>query len=351
MFALDNVFSGVGGVWLFLILSGYGIGTGFFQRKYLLTGQDGKIQIKRIIQFYIGRLIKIAPFYYLYCILFEVFSGQCFFWQNPGIGIQMLTFTFNGNGGINGLGHLWYLSTAMQLYVFMPLIYIGIEFLCKTGKAVAGLSIAVIISGMALRVVLYQAGIDWYSLIYTNCLVNLDLVAAGMLAAKAVCNGITSVKEHVKRRIKIAGTVVFFGIILYNCYIYAMGTENGFFVYRCVLPSVYIVICMLLLSVSTDRKNRTEAGTLQKAETIFADIIRWFSRCSFVFYVFHISVLDYLSKSLATTEWFLNMHPNRQYFLFFAVALVILLPLSEVFTRLNAEMVKYLQKMSGFDTG
>lgn len=175
-----------GGVWLFLILSGYGIGMGFFQKKYLITRQDGKIQIKRIIRFYLGRLLKIAPFYYLYCLLFEVFSGQFFFWQNPVIGFQMLTFTFNGNGGINGLGHLWYLSMAVQLYVFMPLLYIGIEFLCKTGKAFAFLSIAVIMSGMALRVALYQAGRDWYSEIYTSCLVNLDLVAAGMLTAKAV---------------------------------------------------------------------------------------------------------------------------------------------------------------------
>ncbi|MDE7313230.1 MAG: acyltransferase family protein [Eubacterium sp.] len=351
MYALDHVFSSVGGVWLFLILSGYGIGTGFFQKKYLLTGQDGKVQIKRIIRFYIGRLLKIAPFYYLYCLLFEVFSGQFFFWQNPVISFQMLTFTFNGNGGINGLGHLWYLSMAMQLYVFMPLLYIGIEFLCKTGKAFVFLSIAVIFSGMVMRVALYQAGRDWYSEIYTNCLVNLDLVAAGMLTAKAVSSGVIVIKEHEKETIKIIGVAVFSGLILYNCYIYAAGTETGFFVYRCILPSAYIVICMLLLSASTGRKHGTDTKIIRKIEMAVACTVRWFSKCSFVFYVFHISVLDYLSKSLAATRWFLNMHPNWQYFLFFAVSLVILLPLSAVFTRWNAELVRYLKKMIRFDTG
>lgn len=340
-----------GGVWLFLILSGYGIGTGFFQKKYLITGQDGKVQIKRIIWFYLGRLLKIAPFYYLYCLLFEVFSGQFFFWQNPVIGFQMLTFTFNGNGGINGLGHLWYLSMAVQLYVFMPLLYIGIELLCKTGKAFAFLSIAVIMFGMALRVALYQAGRDWYSEIYTSCLVNLDLVAAGMLTAKAVRSGVIAIKEHEKEIIKITGVAGFTGLILYNCYIYAAGTETGFFVYRCILPSAYIVICMLLLSVSTGRRYGADTEIVRKAETVVARTVRWFCGCSFVFYVFHISVLDYLSKSIAATEWFLNMHPNRQYFLFFAVALVILLPLSAVFTRWNADLVRYLKKMSRFDTG
>lgn len=340
-----------GGVWLFLILSGYGIGTGFFQGKYPLTGPDGRISFSQTFRFYIGRLLKTAPFYYLYCLLFELFSGHLFFWQNPGIGFKMLTFTFNGNGGINGLGHLWYLSMAVQLYLFMPFLYLGIEFLCKTGKAFAVTFITVLVLGLALRVSLYQAGRDWYTQIYTNCLVNLDLVAAGMLTAKAGSGGLLTIKQHRKEKIKIMGVAVFLVLILYNCSIYAAGAETDFFIYRCVLPSVYIVTSTLLLFVSGCRENDAGTGMVQNVRKIAANVVRWFSRCSYVFYVLHIVVLDYLGKSLATAEWFLKMHPNRQYVSFFAAALGILLPLSAVLTRWNVDLVSRLRKIIGSDTG
>ena len=70
----------------------------------------------------------------------------CFcLWENPIVLIRMLTFTYNGAPGINGLGHLWYISSAMQLYLIMPAVYLLIRNLpIKTTEC---LSLAAIFIG------------------------------------------------------------------------------------------------------------------------------------------------------------------------------------------------------------
>ena len=95
--------------------------------------------------FYARRFLKIAPLYYLYCGFFEIVSGQRYLWENPIVLIRMLTFTYNGAPGINGLGHLWYISSAMQLYLIMPAVYLLIRNLpIKTTEC---LSLAAIFIG------------------------------------------------------------------------------------------------------------------------------------------------------------------------------------------------------------
>lgn len=340
-----SYFPAWGGVWIFLILSGYGIGLGFFTGKYSLQDSSRHEKLKQIIKFYIGRLIKIAPLYYLYCFLFEIFSNQSFFWHNPKILFRMFTFTFNGNGGVSGLGHLWYISMAMQLYLFMPFIYFALEFLCKTKKVSAIIYIVILISGMVLRLGLYKVGCDWQAGIYTNCLVNLDLVILGMLTAKVKVTGYLSGQESIQRKMSILGAVLFIILVLYNCYIYHDGMDRDFVIYRYILPSVYMCVCTLLLLSSGNRIHKYRRTSIQKAEMIINIAICKFSSYSFAFYIFHISIFEYLNRTLVSMEWFCNYSPDKQYFIFFAAAFLILLIPSIIFTCWSGRAASFLRSI------
>lgn len=160
------------GVWIFFLLSGYAIGCGFFTGRYPLRSENGKIKVSSFFRFYWGRFIKIAPLYYLYCIMFEILSNNMFLWNDSQVLLKMLTFTFNGTNGRIGLGHLWYVSTAMQLYLFMPFIYLVLDLLKEKKSVLLLLYIISVIGGVIMRCGLFKNGFDWY-ILYTNCFANL----------------------------------------------------------------------------------------------------------------------------------------------------------------------------------
>ncbi len=60
------------GVWIFLFISGYGLGCGYWCGKYF---PDNEFTLNRLCNFYKRRFFRIAPIYYLYCVLFEIFGG------------------------------------------------------------------------------------------------------------------------------------------------------------------------------------------------------------------------------------------------------------------------------------
>lgn len=115
------------GVWIFLFLSGYGIGCGFFSGKYNLLGQNEKLKIGNFVKFYCGRFMKLAPPYYFFCFVYEILSGNPLFWTDIRTMFRIITFTYNGRGGGEAFGHLWYVSMAMQLYLFMPFLFLLID--------------------------------------------------------------------------------------------------------------------------------------------------------------------------------------------------------------------------------
>ena len=72
------------GVWIFIILSGYLMGKGFIQHRYHFIHTQRSPLIE-LLNFYYKRFLKLAPLYYFYCLLFELFTGEKFFWNNPKI--------------------------------------------------------------------------------------------------------------------------------------------------------------------------------------------------------------------------------------------------------------------------
>lgn len=310
------------GVWIFLFLSGYGIGYGFFTGKYELF-QNGKPCVRGFLRFYVARFVKIAPLYYLYCILFEILSGRHFFWKNPLYLLQILTFTFHQNASVEGLGHLWYISVAMQLYLFMPFLYLALRALKPEKRKWLSVVVfaAVILLGALTRCLIVNSGLDWYTYSYTNCLANLDLVVLGMLIADMKLRYLAP--PRTKTWAKVFATILFAGLVLYNCFIYCRSSHHDLFVYRCILPSAYAAACSLLLFLSGSEEPRRarwfEAG------------IQWFAGVSYAFYVVHLASFDYLNATLAQTSYFEELSPVAQYFVYipaaFAITLLLAIPL------------------------
>ncbi len=322
------------GVWIFFVLSGYAIGCGFFTGRYQLFSENGKFKVSNLVKFYLGRFIKIAPLYYLYCILFEILSNNLFFWNDSQVLIKILTFTFNGNNGRIGFGHLWYISTAMQLYLFMPFFYLVLDLLKDKKNVLLIVYIISIIGGISFRSILFNNGFDWYTHIYTNCFSNLDLILTGMIVAEIKCIYDVSASK-LQILLKIIASFSFVLLVLYNCYIYSYGSADQY-IYRCILPSAYAVSCGILILLSGNKIKKSEGN-------LFKTIINWFAKYSYTFYIFHIAVFVYLNQTLVLADWFVEAGAFAQYIVFFIVSFCIIICLAVPFNWIGQIFVeKYL---------
>ena len=216
------------GVWIFLFLSGYGIGCGFFSGRY--RRKDNQCCILSLLRFYLGRFIRIAPPYYFYCLLYLVFQKIPLHGNMRAI-FTILTFSYNGVGGINAFGHLWYVSTVMQLYLFMPFFYQILNYIRKINLVLSTFCI-VVCGGLLLRIRLYDMSADWYTVIYTNAFMNIDIVLAGMMVAQLKTNYQIKEESIGLNIVKYLTWVVFIGVILYNCFIYSRYSIGDLRIYR-----------------------------------------------------------------------------------------------------------------------
>ena len=138
-------------MWIFFFLSGYLLGKGFFLGKYK-TDKNG------ILCFYISRLIRIVPMYLLFLFILFLFYDPIWFITNFFTTIKLLTFTYNGNPGITGVGALWFVSTIVQLYIMTPFVYKFIlsKFNNKTPQTIVFAVALIVVLGLSYRLI-----IDW----------------------------------------------------------------------------------------------------------------------------------------------------------------------------------------------
>lgn len=326
------------GVWIFFLLSGYSIGYGFFINRYNLYDASGKLSLRKVGDFYARRFLKIAPLYYLYCGFFEIVSGQRYLWENPIVLIRMLTFTYNGAPGINGLGHLWYISSAMQLYLIMPAVYLLIRNLpIKTTEC---LSLAAIFIGGGVRVCLSVAGADWYTAIYTNALANIDLIFIGMTVAKIKVTGKRTTPENILKMAKAIAWIMFFALTIVNMYLYGVAGEKELFVYRMILPSFYALIGGVLLLLPGGYPQHY-AGPL----AVFERCIAGFAKHSYTFYIMHIAVFCYLQNTLTATAWYGKLPLFAEYVTFEIVGFGITLTFAAAVDSMTSKPVQNVTKM------
>lgn len=310
------------GVWIFILLSCYLLGNGFLTGRYDIYKDplSRKVSVKKVLIFYLKRFIRYAPIYYIYCFAFEFFSDRTFLWKKPGIALRILTFTFNGEGGIAGIGHLWYLSLSMQICLLMPWLFLLISKLGERGRKIV--FFAALSGGLAVRGLLWYFEADWYTWVYTFVFSNLDIVVCGILLA--MINH--SVKEKApeekspfwSRVIGVLCNLQFLLLVIYTSRIYANALPDDYFIYRYILPTLYIVSCGALIiryhDPSVPKRRPPEKFRM-------LSVIDRFSEITFPFYVIHMQVFIYFDMTVGNASFYANAPLWGRYIMFFGVCM------------------------------
>ena len=330
------------GVWIFLLISAYLMGMGFTKGRYKLTGDTGKFSIKALLIFYIKRYIRFAPMYYVYCFMFELFRGSPFFYKYPETFWKILTFRFDGAGGVTGIGHLWYLSLAMQIYMIIPFVYLILSKI-KKEQVLKVLFFVVLGLGLSVRVMLYNDNADWYYEVYTYLWTNIDIVICGVIVAILNC------KRHGNKEIRkdsavwgVIANLLFASLVVYNCYIYNSGMNRDYFIYRYILPSLYIVSCSILIMRYHNpyKVKKSVPGRFNVLK-----FIDWFAPYTFAFYILHISTFNYFTATIGTTETFLGIPLLAKYIVFFGCSFVLTLIGAMLLTWADEGITKRIGKI------
>ncbi len=101
---------------LFFVMSGF-----FSVKPMLENGEEVFVNIKGWLKFYLLKIVRIVPLYWI-CILFVKYVSDNTFSDNKFL-LQNMFF-------INSYSHLWYIQHLMVAYLVTPLI-LYIIFLCK----------------------------------------------------------------------------------------------------------------------------------------------------------------------------------------------------------------------------
>lgn len=146
-----------GGVWIFFFLSAW-FSAGVFWKE------DYKYTLSNVLRFYGTKIIKIGiPSYFFTFLL--IITHYTTYWTNTDIMIRLFTFRFNGIGGVDGIGALWYISTLMQLFLLTPFLMMAIHKLFRrvksriVWKCLIGI---IVLLGLGNRLLLLKYNITWY---------------------------------------------------------------------------------------------------------------------------------------------------------------------------------------------
>ena len=219
------------GVWIFFLLGGYLAGRSFIYGRYKLT-------IPGIKRYYLRRIMRLAPPYYLFCLLCIIFFSPTFPFSSWFACLRIITFTYNGIPGATGLGATWYISTTMQLYILAPLVTIIIFKLKKYANIIFML---LLILGFSIRIISYLFNINPY-ITYTSFYGNIDIFFCG------ICINFMQIKINMKNTYLY---IYLFILIAIYMILYFKETVLSMFIYQYILPSIYIVIVgMIIYNIS-----------------------------------------------------------------------------------------------------
>ena len=339
-FAMITNFPAWAGVWILFFLSGYLIQKGFISGKYNIY-EKTKFNVKELLKFYLKRFLRIAPTYYIYIFLLMLLCSKDFFTTPPETITDILTFTFNGEGSISGTGHLWYISIAVWLYVFAPFFSFLISKLKKTG-ILSFVFAFVMILGRLVRqsfnyaiengIQIEEIELNWYDHVYTALPMNFDFFICGML----MCSITFKLKDKIPHILQIIMKAIslcsFFLLAYYNTYIYR---NEEYFIYRYVLPTVYILICAFLVLSFDTQSIRRSKPTWKAVLRNPLRLIDKFSPLTYPFYIFHIMSFHMTKNYLALWEDYANMDIYMRYTIFFIISFSISLLAAYLFTKMT----------------
>ena len=141
-------------VWIFFSLSGYLMGKAFYAERYTSD-------VAGAINFWRNRAIRIFPLYYFAVLILSIFVyPEVLKMQNWGYLIRVCTFTYQPHFSSQHIDFneaLWSLSTEIQFYILVPLIFNFVRFRLFKQKQIALTCVFIIL------VALFFKCITWLS--------------------------------------------------------------------------------------------------------------------------------------------------------------------------------------------
>jgi peptidoglycan/LPS O-acetylase OafA/YrhL len=307
------------GVWIFFILSGYGIGHGFYKNIYELSP-------KGILKYYYRRLIKIVPIYWAYLFIVTLFLKPDYLLPGTNTVSRLLSlFLFSYQEEFDSLyyGLAWYLSTLIRLYLIAPVIYFLIKRYLTGKKYFWPLFIALFFFGILFRIsmgyhIFITGSGSWAPDIYMPFYFNLDLYFGGF-----ILNELKS-RQFKMKSLKVVPWLFFGGLVLYNSYIYYFANYFGvgnLNIYCYILPSAYlIVVCWLIFNYDILRNySDTPLNVIELKKNKWR-IIDYFAKLQMPLYLFHSTIL-LLMKNGYSESWYIKvvsmLHIPEKYHNFF----------------------------------
>lgn len=281
-----------GGVWIFMILSGYGIGRGFYSGRY-------EVSAKGILRYWIKRIAKILPVYWFYIFSVALFMDPALLTPTkesiPQL-CSLLFFNYRSDFDTDIFGVAWYLTTMMRLYILAPLVFLLLKRV-KSRRMNMVLFLFLLLAGLAARTwmrsyILRTSG-SWDFEVYVPFYFNLDLFFCGFLL------GGLPYKE--KNAFVISGRIFAFllilGWILVNSKIYYEGNyaANSFYMqlYQYVFPTGYCIATAIYIYLfDICRTSRQSRFSMTKAGRAVAGIINRFPVIQLPFYLYHPVILQ-----------------------------------------------------------
>ena len=263
------------GVDLFFVLSGY-----------LLTGRlypflDDK---KIIWKFYLNRIIRIVPLYYLFLLSFFggwfIFTSDITQQQFPIYKNYYLSFfgffcnwvfILNSNFKHIHLSHLWSLCVEEQLYVLFPLLIT----IVKDKKILLVTGILMIFLSLFFRIFYFSHNIGENEKIYWNTFYRCDSFLLGFVLFMMIENGYKkNIQLHIRKVFVVTIAIVSLGLVF-------QGTMRiGEFVSTIGYTIIGIFFCCLIFFLESNEQNILKKITLNK-------ILRFSGKISYGLFLFN----------------------------------------------------------------
>jgi peptidoglycan/LPS O-acetylase OafA/YrhL len=288
---INYFFFGWLGVDLFFVLSGFLI-TGI-----LLKTRHSPNYLKN---FYLRRILRIFPLYYLTLIVFFVFfplfkitslpieyyiQNQQWFW----VYLQNWLFIFYPpQTSIVSLHHLWSLAVEEQFYLLWPFVV----FLFKKPNNLSYLLIALLMAVITLRFILWNFQIE--NLAYFNLYTfsRIDGICIGSL--------LSVLREVNYKAINRYFTLIVLGLAALNFVFYFFNRQNQFYYPYLAIAgyTTFAIIFGLLVNEGV------EGGNTVINKILSFSLLRFFGSISYGLYVFHWPL--YLLLAPGLEKWFID---------------------------------------------
>jgi peptidoglycan/LPS O-acetylase OafA/YrhL len=299
------------GVWILFIIAGYLGGKGFADERYKAGAEGGAPYIFRKF-----RNVWLPTIFFVFLI--TVLCYPAFFIDN-NIFYQFFILTYNGNPGVDGIGATWFVFTIMWLFILTPFACAILNRI-KSKRILLLVLSGTIIAGLTYRIFSLDAGLDWYSFVYTSPFGNIDLYFSGVLTSY-ILKDVSFKPGNYLKLISIFTVVV---LIVINSWIYY---KNQYEIYMYYLPTVYILAILLFLFSFKESKGRKKLTLKMMTKHPFS-FIDWFAGISFEFYLFHSIVLYKIAPHLA------NWSSLTNHFVLVATSFVVSCTLAYAFSRI-----------------